>query len=38
MEGDAGLSMLMAVRVGRLTSKDDEEATAGEAEGGLLIG
>jgi len=44
LEEDAGLSMLlvrdvlMAVRVERLTSKDVEEATAGEAEGGLLTG
>jgi len=44
LEEDAGLSMLlvrdvlMAVRVGMLTSKGVEEATAGEAEGELLIG
>ena len=44
LEEDAGLSMLlvrdvlMAVRVEMLTSKDVEEATAGEAEGELLIG
>ena len=28
----------MAVRVERLTSRDVEEAMAGEAEGGLLMG
>ena len=28
----------MAVRVERLTSRDVEEAMAGEAEGGLLVG
>jgi hypothetical protein len=38
---DAGLSIrdvLMAVVVGRLTSRDVGEAMVGEAEGGLLIG
>ena len=41
LEEDAGLSIrdvLMAVRVERLTSRDVEEAMAGEAEGWLLIG
>ena len=41
---DAGLSILlvrgtlMAVRVERLTRRDVEDAMAGEAEDGLLIG
>jgi len=44
LEADAGLSMLlvrdvlMAVRVGMLTSKDVEEAMAGDAEVELLMG